>query len=44
MLQYYTLMRTKNKMKDYEVESIRGMVGGCRGVFYKGIGEKIGLT
>ncbi len=38
MLQYYTLMKTKNKMKDSEAES-KGMVGGCKGIFYKGVGE-----
>ncbi len=36
-------MKTNNKMKDFEVE-IWGMVGGCKGVFYKGVGEEFGLA
>ncbi len=33
----------KNKMKDSEVE-MWGMVGGCKGIFYKGVGEESGST
>jgi hypothetical protein len=36
-------MRTKNKMKDSKVESEK-MVGGCRGIFYKGVGEESNST
>jgi hypothetical protein len=32
-------MRTNNKMKDSEVK-YKEMVGGCRGVFYKGVGKE----
>jgi hypothetical protein len=35
MLQYYTLMGIENKMKDSKVEY--RMVGGCRGILYKGV-------
>jgi hypothetical protein len=35
MLQYYTLMRTKNNRKILK----HNLVGGCRGIFYKGIRE-----
>ncbi len=36
-------MKTKNKMKDYEVES-KEWWAGCRGIFYKGIREEFGST
>jgi len=43
MLEYYTLMRTKNKM-DSEVESTKWWEVGCKGIFYKGVGEEFDST
>ncbi len=42
MLQYYTLMRTNNKMKDFEAKSKEWWE--VAEEFYKGDGKKIGLT
>jgi hypothetical protein len=36
-------MRMKNKMKNFE-RRILGMVGGGRGIFYKGVGEESNST
>ncbi len=40
MLQYYTLMRTKNKMKDYKIEFEE--LWELQRNFYKGVGEEFG--